>query len=78
MGHICARGLTNLRKWGLLYDEKFGFCECIHGKQHGCVDFGDFVLLCPSKQIVQNRDLGIQFEVELECGMKFHRYRYLK
>lgn len=60
MNYICVR----FKQVGLLYGEKFGFYECCaHGKQHGCVTFGDYVLLCPSKQIVGEWDLSIQLKV---------------
>lgn len=32
------------------------------------VTFDDFVLLCPRKQVMEDRDLGVQLEVDLECG----------
>lgn len=51
----------------MLYGEKFGFCEWFaHRKQYGCVTFGDSVLLCPSNQVVEDGDLGVQLELELE------------
>lgn len=68
MSHLSVRGLIDLSKWNLLYGKKFEFCErCSHEKQHKGVIFGDFTLLCLSKQILEDRDLGVQLEVELEC-----------
>lgn len=41
MSHICIKILVDLKKWGLLYGENFGFCEqCAYGKQYKCVTFG--------------------------------------
>lgn len=66
---MCKRMVDFIMCDGLLYGEKFGFCEDYdHGKKHKGVDFGYSSLLHPSKKLMENEDLGIQLEVQLEFG----------
>lgn len=54
---------------GFLFGEKLGFYKHrAHRKQYEGLTFGDFSLLRLRKKVVGDRHLGVQLEVELECG----------
>lgn len=63
-----SKSFGSLSKFGgFLCDEKSEFCECCaHGKKHESVTFSDSILLHPSKQVMEDGDLGFQLGVKLE------------